>query len=287
MEQESVILSKEGYDYLKLNRDKTVVNLKTNHVYDQAMANDVLVIWHENHSVSIPIMRYWRKYFANEIEKVPDEDKRSLSFIGCPNYIITRDGRVWNNYFYSWQKFFVSKSTGYVEGNLTNGHGCTHTYKLHRLLMMAFKPHPRMSVLEVDHLNGNKLDNDLINLEWVTTEENGRRAREMGLHRRTLTDDQIHAFCKEWVTGKYKTAGKCARALGLTVTACEHIINHGSHTRIASLYGIPYKKPVRLTPVDWSRYPKSKYLKRPTAEQSPVRTPSNCEKRLTAEQPQT
>lgn len=287
MEQESVILSKEGYDYLKLNKNKTVENLKTKHIYNQEMSNDVLVVWDNNRSVSVPIMRYWRKYFANEIKDVPDKDKRSLDFLKLPNYIITRDGRIWNDYFYSWQKSHESKTTGYVETNLTDCHGCTRAYKLHRLMMMTFKPCEKMYMLEVDHLDGIKTHNELSNFEWVTTDENGRRARENGLHRGTLTDDQIHAFCKEWITGKYKTAGQCARALGLVVTACEHILNHGAHTRIASLYGIPYKKPVRLTPVDWSRYPKSKYLKRPTAEQSVASTPSNCEKRLIAEQPQT
>ena len=283
----SVILTDEGFDFLQLNEDKTVVNLKTNHVYDQVLVNDVLVVWNKGRSVSVPIMRYWRKYFKNEIELIPDEDKRELEPFGLSCYMITRDGRIWNKHFYSWQRMQVSPSTGYVELGLTNDHGCTNTYKLHRLLMMAFKPVPNFRNLEVDHIDGNKENNDLANLEWVTTDENGRRARETGLHRRTLTDDQVHLFCREWSTGKYKTAGQCARANGLVVTACEHILNHGAHNRIASLYGIPYKKPVRLTPVDWSRYPKTKYLKRPTVEQSTASTPSNCEKRLIAEQPQT
>lgn len=283
----SVILTNEGFDFLKLNEDKTVVNLDTNHIYDQTLVNDVLVIWKGGKSISVPIMRYWRKYFKNEIDDVPEEDKRDLEPFGLSCYSITRDGRIWNKHFYNWQKSHVSTTTGYVELSLTNDRGSTSTYKLHRLLMMAFKPSPEMRRLEVDHIDGNKENNCLDNLEWVTTEENGRRARENGLHRRTLTDDQIHLFCKEWSTGKYKTAGQCARANGLVVTACEHILNHGAHNRIASLYGIPYKKPVRLTPVDWSRYPKTKYLKRPTDEQSSVRTPSNCEDGLRAELPQT
>lgn len=48
----------------------------------------------------------------------------------------------------------------------------------HRLVMMVWKPAPNMEQLTVDHLNHNKRDNSLDNLEWVTQEENVRRAKE-------------------------------------------------------------------------------------------------------------
>lgn len=48
----------------------------------------------------------------------------------------------------------------------------------HRLVMMVWKPAPNMEQLTVDHLNHNKRDNSLDNLEWVTRAENVRRAKE-------------------------------------------------------------------------------------------------------------
>lgn len=48
----------------------------------------------------------------------------------------------------------------------------------HRLVMMIWKPAPNMEQLTVDHLNHNKRDNSLDNLEWVTRVENQRRAKE-------------------------------------------------------------------------------------------------------------
>jgi len=47
---------------------------------------------------------------------------------------------------------------------------------LHRLVMLTWKPTPEAEMLTIDHLNHNKRDNSLDNLEWVTTEENHKRA---------------------------------------------------------------------------------------------------------------
>ena len=52
-------------------------------------------------------------------------------------------------------------------------------YKLaHRIVMLTWKPIPNAEELTVDHLNHNKRDNSLMNLEWVTITENQKRAKE-------------------------------------------------------------------------------------------------------------
>ena len=43
---------------------------------------------------------------------------------------------------------------------------------------MTWRPIPNAEELTVDHLNHNKRDNSLNNLEWVTRQENLRRARK-------------------------------------------------------------------------------------------------------------
>ena len=65
----------------------------------------------------------------------------------------------------------------------SNGYCRVHTaccrYKtVHRLVMLTWRPIPNAEELTVDHLNHNKRDNSLENLEWVTKEENLRRAEE-------------------------------------------------------------------------------------------------------------
>ena len=55
------------------------------------------------------------------------------------------------------------------------------TKTVHRLVLEAFKPHVNMSDLEVNHMDGNKLNNHLINLEWVTGRDNILHAYDIGL----------------------------------------------------------------------------------------------------------
>ena len=48
----------------------------------------------------------------------------------------------------------------------------------HRLVMLTWRPIANIDSMTVDHLDHNKRNNRLSNLEWVTYEENQRRAAE-------------------------------------------------------------------------------------------------------------
>ena len=56
----------------------------------------------------------------------------------------------------------------------------TKTVKVSRLVAKAFIPNPN-NYEEVDHINADKTNNTVSNLEWVTPEENKRRAQALGL----------------------------------------------------------------------------------------------------------
>lgn len=60
--------------------------------------------------------------------------------------------------------------------------GTKVTFAIHHLVAQAFMPNPG-NKRTVNHIDGNKLDNSLINLEWATYSENLEHAYKTGLRR--------------------------------------------------------------------------------------------------------
>nr|DAS73881.1 MAG TPA: homing endonuclease [Caudoviricetes sp.] len=77
--------------------------------------------------------------------------------------------------------------------------------KAHRLVAYAFIEKNRDIKLTVDHLDGNKLNNYYKNLEWVSAEENVRRAFESGTieHLSYYGDELVHKICSMYEQYNY------------------------------------------------------------------------------------
>ena len=70
---------------------------------------------------------------------------------------------------------------GYWHVGLSNK-GEQKTFAVHVLLGRAFIPNPE-NKLQINHIDGNKLNNSLSNLEWVTAQENIQHALKNGLRK--------------------------------------------------------------------------------------------------------
>ena len=94
---------------------------------------------------------------------------------GTPNYKISNYARVKNN-----------------KGRITEGSKIHHSgyiwvsvypkqYLLHRLVALVFIPNINKKE-QVNHIDGNKQNNKVSNLEWCTNQENSQHAYDIGLH---------------------------------------------------------------------------------------------------------
>lgn len=101
----------------------------------------------------------------------------------------------------------------------------TKNFDIHRLLAIHFIPNPG-NKKEVNHIDGNRMNNDLSNLEWSTPSENALHAHKTGLisntgrknHKRArkLTDNQVIDIKKNYKRGmakilsqKYNVSKEC------------------------------------------------------------------------------
>ena len=97
-----------------------------------------------------------------------------------PCYVITDTDEIINKNTGNHIKLLNGRD-GYIMVSLMKIGGGTTYLPFHRIKMMAFNPVEGMEKLQINHKDGNKSNNDLKNLEWVTSKENIRHAWSTGL----------------------------------------------------------------------------------------------------------
>ena len=73
--------------------------------------------------------------------------------------------------------------------------GVRQEFKIHRLVATHFLDN-KLNKPQVNHINGIKNDNRLVNLEWCTQSENSKHSFELGLQPRKLTNEQVKEIRK-------------------------------------------------------------------------------------------
>lgn len=108
------------------------------------------------------------------------EDEEWRAVVGFDRYAVSNLGRVMNC------------KTGRILRPGLNNHGYLNVVlardgqgfnrKVHRLVLMAFSDYMDLS-LDVNHIDGIKINNNLDNLEWATRSENIQHAFRTGLNK--------------------------------------------------------------------------------------------------------
>lgn len=107
-------------------------------------------------------------------------------------YYITKDGKCYNSNTGNYLKGQVNHKNGYLSYNLTLPDGRKKRCYAHRLVAIAYIEN-KYNKKEVNHIDGNKLNNCMDNLEWVSSSENKQHALKNELQK----FDHVFCFSKD------------------------------------------------------------------------------------------
>lgn len=102
----------------------------------------------------------------------------------------------------------------------------------HRLVAETFFPYVNSELYEANHINGNKADNSIWNVNWLTRKENLQHARDTGLFKRQMgitngrykyTSEQVSDIMSMFKSES--TAKEIAAKYSISASSVYHIIH--------------------------------------------------------------
>lgn len=232
-----VQLNELGYPHYFLYEDGRLYNTITNEWRIPQKGNEY-VLWNADKTIKTRVnSKHLWAWFFDSPNSLPICSYVYLTPLGFSKYIITTCGDVFSLITFKWMVHTLSFD-GYHRVCLVDDTGHQHTMVISRLVALMFIPNPENKP-EVNHIDGDKGNNQVTNLEWVYGWENVQHAREHALRKATMSDEVIHDVCRRLEAGERVT--DIMHALNLPKHAILSI-KSGVHRRISQNYNIPLNK---------------------------------------------
>lgn len=145
-------------------------------------------------------------------------------------YIVYEDGSIWS---VAKDTFLVPQDngTGYLKVTLRTKERPVNRY-VHRLVAEAFIPNPK-KYREVNHIDGDKTNNCVENLEWCTSKQNKKHASDVGLMPKgerngahKLTEDDVREIRMLYKPKSHDyNTWTLAKMFGVSQTSIRYILN--------------------------------------------------------------
>ena len=161
-----------------------------------------------------------------------------------PNHLVTESGEVFNKNGNKLKQ--QTSKDGYKVVSITRNNK-NKKFTVHRLVAIAYIPNPENKPC-VNHIDGDKTNNHVSNLEWCTYSENSKHSFENGLqvslkgeevHSAILTEGQVHEICKLMESG-YRN-GDVAKMFNIANYFIANIRTKNTWRHISDQYNIPRK----------------------------------------------
>ena len=122
-------------------------------------------------------------------------------------YQINKNGDIFSKYYNKIMS--PTNEKGYLRISLTKD-GIRKTYRIHRLLAIQYIPNPD-NLPEVDHIDRNKLNNDLSNLRWCDriTNANNKNCSvaNMTEEQKEERTNNLREYKRVWIEKKHRAMG--------------------------------------------------------------------------------
>lgn len=161
----------------------------------------------------------------NEFKQIPS----------CPGYMVSRDGRV---YSIKSNSLLVQHETekGYFRVNVTIDGQCYHR-RVHRLVAETYIPNDNPELDTVDHIDGDKSNNSVENLQWMSRGDNIRKSNSIPVIVKSLNN----GYTKE-----YNSIYDATKDLSLSYSSvCRNIFKYGVYVDRIKLMEIRKKNDLR------------------------------------------